>query len=331
MSMTTRILSATTALFAASTLYLAWAVGVERDRGADFRTSHGAVAGAADSRTTAPENGATAVTDAEGSGRSSETPTAESPGLFDRLGGLVGGGMKRASRQQQDELFQKDFLRMFSDPATRKQLVEERIPSYRDQFIVLERQLDMPSDQWQRFLETVATQAIERRGGSAVCGRDVQCQMRSLGPEAYARYDQEIRDVLGDADMKQYQTFNYALSERQSVESLQAELSLSQQLSEKAAEDLIDSLSEVRRAAEKSIEEQNGSFFTFRGDGYVVVFPSNLKSLDERLNYAAGHFKKLRERAEPFLNPVQLATYQAQLKGALRRLRREMAATPELF
>ena len=322
MSTTTRILSATTTLFAASTLYFAWAVGVERDRGA--------VAGAADSRATALENGATGVADAEGSGSSNETSSAESPGVFDRLGAVVGGGRKRASRQQQSELFQKDFARMFADPATRRQLVEERIPNLRDQFIVLERRLDMPSDQWQRFLETLATQAIERQGGSALCGHDVQCQIRSLGPEAYARYDQEIRDVLGDADMKQYQTFNYALSERQSVESLQAELSLAQQLSEKAAEDLITSLSEVRRAAEKSIQEENGSFYTFRGDDYVVVFPLNLKTLDERLAYAVEHFKKLRERAKALLNPVQLAAYQEQLKESLRRLRREMAATPEL-
>jgi hypothetical protein len=330
MSTTTRILSATTALFAASTLYFAWAVGVERDRGADFRTSHGAVAGAADRRAAASENGATGVTDAEGSGRSNETPSAESPGLLERLGSLVGGGRKRASREQESELFQKDFERMFSDPATRKQLVEERIPGFRDQFIVLERRLEKPADQWQRFLETVATQAIDRRGGSSICARDVECQKRSLGPEAHARWEQEIRDVLGDADMKQYQTFNYALSERKSVELLQAELPLPQQLSEKAAEDLIASLSEVRLAAEKNIQEGNGSFQRFSGDGYVVVYPPNLKTLDERLDYAAEHFKNLRERAGTLLNPVQLAAYEEQQEEALRRLRRAMAATPAL-
>jgi len=326
MSTMTRILSATTALFAASTLYFAWAVGVERDRGADFSTEHGAFAGAADSRATASENGAAGVTDAE----PNETPSAESPGLFDRLSALVGGGRKRAPRQLQNELFQKDFERMFSDAATRRQLVEERIPRYRDQFVVLQRRLDMPSDQWQRFLETMATQAIERRGGWDLCAQDLQCRIRSLGDEAYARYDQEIRDVLGDADMKEFQTFNYALSERQSVESLQAELPLSQQLSEKAAEDLIAALSEVRRDAEKSIQEENGSFRKFSGDDYVVVFPPDLKTLDERLHYAAEHFTKLRDRAAALLNPVQLAAYQRQLKEALRQARRGMASIPEL-
>ncbi len=327
MSTTTRILSATTALFAASTLYFAWAVGVERDRGADFRELHGAIVGTAGGRATASESGAK---DAEGSGSSNETASAESSGLLDRLGALVGGEKKRASRQLQGELFQKDFVRMFSDPELRKQLIEEQIPGYRDQFIVLERRLDMPSDQWQRFLETVATHAIERQGASTVCAHDVQCQMRSLGSEAYARYNQEIRDVLGDADMKQYETFNYALSERQSVASLQAELPLPQQLSEEASEDLITALSEVRRAAEISIQEENGSFVTFRGDGYVVVFSPNLKTLDERLDYAAEHFKKLRERAEALLNPVQLAAYQEQNGEKLRSLRRAMAATPAL-
>jgi hypothetical protein len=329
MSTTTRILSATTALFAASTLYFAWSVGVERNHGANF-LAHGVAPGAADSRSAASESHTTGVPDAEGSGSSNEAASTESSGLLERLGAVGGGGKKRASRQLQGELFRKDFARMFSDPTLRKQLIEEQIPSYRDQFIVLERRLDMPSDQWQRFLETVATHAVERRGGSDLCARDVECQMRSLGPEAYARYDQEIRDVLGDADMKEYQTFNYALNERQSVELLQGELPLPQQLSEKAAEDLITALSEVRRAAEKSIQEENGSFVTFRGDGYVVVFPANLKSLDERLDYAAEHFKKLGARAGALLNPVQLAAYQEQHRKSLRSLRRAMAATPEL-
>lgn len=316
---TTRILSATTALFAASTLYFAWAVGVERNRGADLLTARGAAAGAADSRPTASANRATGVTD--------EKAPAGSSGLLD---GLVGSGTKRASRQQQGELFRKDFERMFSDPALRKQLIEEQIPISRDQFIVLERRLDLPSDQWQRFLETIATHAIERRGASTLCAHDVECQMRSLGPEAYARYDREIRDVLGDADMQQYQRFNDALNERQSVESLQAKLSLPQQLSEKTIEDLIGALSEVRHAAAKSIQAENGSFITFSGDGYAVVFPPNLKTLDERLDYAAGQFRKLGEHAEALLNPVQLAAYQEQQKEALRRLRRAMQATPEL-
>ena len=322
MSATVRILSATTVLFAASTLYFAWAVGVERDREAEFRAARGTMPSLADAGPTDSNTGANGATSAAGSADSNGTPSAKFPGLLD--------GGKRMSQQQSSELYKQDFKRMFADPATRKQLIEELIPSYRDQFIVLERRLDLPSDQWQRFLETVATQAIERRGASAVCANDVGCQMRSLGPEAYARYDQEIRDVLGDADMKQYQTFNDAVNERKSVESLQAELPLPQQLSDKAAEDLITALSEVRRAAEKSIQDENGSFTTFSGDGYVVVFPANLKTLDERLDYSAEHFKKLRERAEAILNPVQLAAYQELNEGALRRLRRAMAATPAL-
>jgi hypothetical protein len=329
MSAKARILSATTALFAASTLYFAWAVGVERNRGAEFRAARGAMPSLADAGPTDSNTGANGATSAAGTAESNGTPSAKSPGLLDGLRGLV-GGRKRMSPQQSSELYKQDFARMFADPATRKRLIEELIPIYRDQFIVLERRLDMPSDQWQRFLETAATHDIERRGGSAVCGHDKECQMRSLGTEAYARYEREIRDVLGDADMKQYQTFNYALSERQSVESLQTRLSLPQQLSETAAEDLITALSEVRRAAAESIQEENGSFITFSGDGYVVVFPPNLESLDERLDYAAEQFKKLRERAGALLNPVQLAAYQEQNKVALRRLRRAMAATPEL-
>ena len=327
MSTKVRILSATTVLFAASTLYFAWALGVERNRGDEFRAARGAMPSLADVGPTDSNTGANSATSAGVSADSNGTPSTKSPGLLDGLRGLSGGS-KRMSPQQSSELYKQDFERMFADPATRKRLIEELIPTYRDQFIVLERRLDLPSDQWQRFLETVATHAIERRGASSICAQDVECQKRSLGQEAYARDDQEIRDVLGDADMKQYQTFNYAVSERQSVEMLQARLPLSQQLSEKAAEDLITALSEVRRAAEQSIQEADGSFVTFRGDGYVVVYPSDLKTLEERFDYAAGNLKNLRDRAGALLNPVQLSAYQEQHRESLRKLRRAMAATP---
>ena len=329
MSKAAGILSVTTALFAASTLYFAWAVGVERNRAADFRASPGT--NAPDSRAGASGSDAAGAARAAGSGKSGDTQATESPSLLDGLRGLVGkGGKKRASRQQQGELFQEDFLRMYTDPATRKQLIEERIPGLRDDYLLLERQLDLPSDQWQRFLEIMATHAIERRGATAVCKQEIDCQMQALGPEAYARYDREIRDALGESDMKQFETFNYALSERQSVEKLQDELGPRQQLSEKTTEDLIAALSDVRRAAEKSIQAENGSFQLHRGDGYAVVFPPTLKTNVERLAYATEHFQKLQERAGSLLNPVQLATYQELQAKALGRLRRAMDSNPEL-
>jgi len=316
-----RVLSATTVLFAASTFYFAWALGVERDRGVDLQRAPVAAG--------TPNRGSTSASNAKGSG-TSEAASAKSPGLLDRLGALAGGEKKPPSRQQQNELFQADFKRMYLDPVTRQRLIEELMPRYRDEYVVLERRLDMPSDQWRRFLETLATQAIERRGSSAVCAGDLQCAMPSLGPEAYARYDQEIRNLLGDADMKEYLTFNYALSERQSVEALQARLPPSQQLGEKSAEDLIAALSEVRRTSEQNITAENGSFYTVSGDGYSVAFPPNLKSLDERLNYAARHFRKLHDRALAFLNPVQMGAYKRQMAETLLQLKRSMAATPEL-
>lgn len=323
MSTSARILTATTVLFAASTLYFAWALGVERERGDDFRMTHAVGPGALDST----ENG---VANAEGPGGSKDAASTKSEGLLDRLGAFVGGGKKRPSREQQAEWFQADFKRMYLDPVTRKQLIEELIPRFRDDYVVLERRLDMPSDQWQRFLETLARHSIEIRGGPAVCAGDVKCTMQSIGPEAYARYNQEVRDVLGDADMKEYETFSYALTERQSVAALQARLPQSQRLSEKAAEDLIAALSEVRRDAEQSISAENGEFHMIKGDGYAVVFPPNLKSPDERLNHVARHFKKLYARAEALLNPVQLAAYRAQMAETMRQLQRSLAATPGL-
>jgi hypothetical protein len=329
MSRAVGLLTATTVLFAASTLYFAWALGVERDRGADFAAAGGARPAMAGSAADASAHDGIGTTGAH-SARPEGTSAGKSSGSLDRLGTLAGGGRKRPSRELSGELFKRDFDRMFADPVTRQQLIEEQIPRYRDRFIVLERRLDLPSAQWRRFLETMATQEVERRGNTAVCEKDIECLMRSAGPETYARDEQEIRDVLGDADMKQFQTFNYSVSERQSVEALQSRLPQFQKLSEGAAEDLITALSDVRRATEKSIQAENGSFITFSGDGYVFVYPPNLKTLQERLSYAYEQSKKLRQRAAPLLNETQFIVYQGLHKEALRSLQRAMAATPEL-
>lgn len=325
MSRAVGILSVTTALFAASTLYFAWALGVERDRGTSLHESRGTAPAAGDGFATTRENGSRddAAVGGPGDTRSTDSPGA-SGGLLSRIGG---GKKKRLSPKQKSDLYQQDFTRMYADPVTRQQLIEEQIPMLRDQFIVLERRLELPSDQWQRFLETYAAQEIGRRGASGACANDIECLKRRLGPEAYARYEQEMRDLLGEADLKEFQAFNYSVKERQVVETLQTELAPQQRLSEVAAEDLITALSEVRRATEKNIQAENGSFNMFSGDGYVLSYPPTLKTVDERVEYASGYFEKLRQRAEPLLNPVQLAAYRALQEKALRSLRRGMEAT----
>jgi hypothetical protein len=87
-------------------------------------------------------------------------------------------------------------------------------------------------------------------------------------------------------------------------------------------------LSEVRRAAAKRIQEEKGSVAVHRGEDFAVVFPTDLKTPDERLHYAAEQFTQLRDRAKAFLNPAQLAAYQEQLKKALREMHRAWVATP---
>ena len=70
-----------------------------------------------------------------------------------------------------NEMMQKALLRMNQDPVTRRQLIEERIANLRDQYLKLERRLHIASDQWQRFLETLAERALDQRSVIAACGR----------------------------------------------------------------------------------------------------------------------------------------------------------------
>ena len=136
--------------------------------------------------------------------------------------------------------------------------------------------------------------------------------------EVHSRDQQEIRDVLGESDARQYETFNYSITERQGVEALQERLPKFQHLSEEAGEDLIVALGEVRREAEKRLTADGGKMSMVRDEGIIILYPQELKTLDERLAYARAHMAELRKRAETLLNATQLATYD-QLQGAAIR------------
>ncbi len=323
MNKTEATLSATTTLFAASTLYFAWQLGAERDRGVNF-----AAPSAPHTAATAPSarTGGDSATDgvAATSGTQAADQRKRIPGLSDQS---VASGTKERRRPPPGlfrELTEQDFRRMFENPVTRRQLIEEQIPKLRDDYLKLGRRLAIGSDQWQRFLETLAEQAVDRRGVIATCGKDTECLKRSLTSGAYERDQQEIRDVLGESDARQYDTFNFSKSERQSVEALQARLPKFQQLSEAAGEDLIVALSEVRRDAQERITGDGGKYLTVRGEGVVVVYPRELRTLKERLAYASAQMAALRKRAGTLLNSTQLAAYDQMQGPALRSITRAL-------
>ncbi len=311
----------TTALLAVSTIYLAWQLGEERARGARLADSRVIASTATSGGASVP--GGTSTPSAE----RARADDAQSPGLLERIGAaFTGAGKKRAPRQLKIELMQQDFRRLYDDPVTRRQLIEELVPAYRDQFLVLERRLKLGTDQWQRFLETVAEQAVERRGNSAVCGKDLECWKQVSSSDA--RYEQAIRDLLGAANVEKFETFNYSVAERQDVEALQSRLPEFQRLSESAAEDLIVALSEVRRDAEKRLDAETGGHTTIKvennGENYTIFYPGNLATPREQLAYVEAHQQQLRDRANALLNANQLSVFDEWQARTLRTLRRKM-------
>lgn len=315
MSALDRGLGVAAILLAGSTIYLAWRVGVERERSppAPSMEMTASAAGPGTMRDAGDESEPTAAV----WGIPVDNPAANSPAATPR------GRGGRAPREVADAIWKRTLELGYKDPATRRQLVEELIPDLRDEYLVLERRLDLGITRWQEFLEMLATQTIDRRAQTAECGQDFECQRRVLSTSAYAQQDQALLALLGNANHKVYREFKYSLQERSGIFALQGRLLPQQRLSDEATEALITALSEVRRDTEADISAVGGTVTSILfADVPTVILPLDLVRTEDRLEYVREYSVRLRERAATVLTGVQLARFDQLLDAMLVKMRR---------
>jgi hypothetical protein len=301
-------------LLCGSTIYLAWRVGEERGRSPPaLPTEMTASSGPGMTRDGANKSvPAGAASDVYASNPAAG-PSAATPH----------GRRGRAPREVADSIWTQMIERAYEDPVTRRELVEELVPDLRDEYLVLERRLELGNARWQEFLETLAAQEIDRRAQTADCDRNDECLRRVLSTAAYAQKDQALLAFLGDADHRIYSEFVYSLQERRGIAALQRRLPPPQRLSDDVTEALITALSEVRRETEAEISAVGGTATSILfEDAPRVILPHGIERTEDRLAYVRAYSRRLRESAATVLSGVQLARFHELQDAMLLKMRR---------
>jgi len=273
-------LSATTALFAASTVYLL------TERRDPSTTRMPAVADAPAPPIPAPPPAGSVPTPvATAPTSATPSPVASSP----RLGDL-----------------DRRFLADAADPARRLDLIAATKANLNAEYQRLAQVVGLSAEENERLLDYLAEQPVTAREGFLRCRADLSQNPEScpidLGP-----LDENLLALLGPARQKRFEKYLTSLQERRLVSRVRGVLPDDQFLSDDKADQLIAALSEEneRRAAELGDALKGPDVI----HGEVPLVYTAGATRESLVAEAREHFDRLRARAARVLTPAQLKTW----------------------
>jgi len=323
------VLALTTAIFGASTLYLAWRLhgqddpsmgepagapslaGNTRDRGIEGTSPDGVRAGA-----TLPPPTATAAPVSPGVVAAAPPRPATEP---------VG------SRRETIAPFARQFLARVSDPAQRAMLVEETRTSLRRQYEGLRKQLKLDAATFDQLLTELAEQNLQPQESYFRCVVDPKCDL-----DAYQQRPNPVDDrsaqllaLLGPEKLEQFTQYRDSLGERESVVQLRGRLNETTRLGDDQAELLVAALWDERSRYSDELRQRGASISGWgMGQLGMLMYPTDSGSIDQRLSDAAQFSQRLQGRAAALLSPEQLAVFVQMQKELLASMAAYMRPTP---
>jgi hypothetical protein len=289
------LLAFTTALFAASTLYLL----VEPGR---------PVAAESPATSATAAFGPTPVT-AERVATSKPSLAAPAPALAENFAPTPGP----ADPMQQMGAENRQFLERATDPGLRQQLLEETKVNVRQRYPALDRLLGLDASGHDRLLELLANQFIEMRKTSLQCKYESTCGTRL--PQLRELQQVELAMLLGIDGKQRFDAYVQTRQERLSVNSLRGRLTDKNRLADAQAEALVVALADERkRVADELVQRGETETMAFEG---VPFRYSPGTTYDELMEQAQAYQARLRKRAVQVLTPPQLAVYDQMIAEKL--------------
>jgi hypothetical protein len=265
-------------------------------------------------------------------GQAGETGPSRKPGAIDRGGaaspdtanGNASSTEKSGGRPSFEDLLRVQnelTVRLYNDPQGRRELIEERIPTLRDKYLLLQRRLKVDDLTWLRFLEVVAERELGYSAARADCKATNTCNRVQVTPELVNEDRRPVAEVLGEARAKEVSLFEESDIERRGVATLQKDIPQSQRLSEERSEELVMALNKLREEAvmQMSRAETPVGIYFGRGGG-ALVYDRNLPTTEARVEAATNYSKRLREQARKHLSGKLLDAYNRQLDEMLEQM-----------
>jgi hypothetical protein len=220
----------------------------------------------------------------------------------------------------------RQFLERAADPTLRQQLLGETTIHVRQRYPALDRLLGLDASGHERLLELLATQFIEMRKTSLQCKYESTCGTRM--PELREAQQLELATLLGPDGKQRFDDYAQTRQERLSVNSLRGRLSDKNRLADAQAEVLVLALADERkRVADEFVQQGETETMAFEG---VPFRFSPGTTYDELMEQAQAYHGRLRKRAARVLTPAQLAVYDQMIAEKMIMVRAMARSTIDM-
>jgi hypothetical protein len=218
----------------------------------------------------------------------------------------------------------RQFLARFDDAARHAALIEETKTSLRRQYEPLRNRLELDNATFEQLLAVMAEQTLQPQEKYYRCIADPNCDLANFGRNGNIVDDRsaELMALLGPENMDEFSRYQGTLGERESVVQLRGRLNDANNLRDTQAEQLVAALSDERARFQKEAMQRGASV---SGWGMpqlgMLYYSGDSNSLDQRFADAAQYSRRLHERAAAVLSPQQLAIFdqmQNELLAAMK-------------
>jgi hypothetical protein len=319
------VLSLSTALFAASTAYLAMELH-QRD-GALALAAATPIAADSKPDSTARSN-AGGIIAATHDRATAETPTAPMSNVTANApGGATITARGRDVQADPATGFARQMVARYDDPNQRPTMVEEQRSVVRRQYEKLKDRLKLSDSEFSQLVNLIAEDQLQTQMNWARCAVDPECDPQKP-PDRSIDRTQEYQAMLGSEAAEAFTQFSKSIAERDAVIQLRGRLPDDSFLPESQAEKLIMALTEER---ERFSQEATARGAKPRGWGTnlgILWYTEDSGLPEQYIAEATQYSQRLRARAASVLTPAQLAAFVQMQEELLARFTTNVRPPP---
>ena len=310
MSRPVTLLTVTSLVLGASTVYLAIELRGSRQELASLRDSSAAVTPVASVTPVA------AGDTGEATARGMPVAPASTPIREPTRRGEPTASQRDGAAQHAATLAHNSYVRaLLEDPEKRAKALREYRKSEETQ---LPRQvLDLEEDDYNRLLDTLAASNLRYAEAIYHCNQDPACDIETTARNQMQVNRRELVELIGAEKAQHLENYRDNYQERSNVAGLRGELPDSLRLSDAQAAKLVDVLGEERRRTIKEWEQQGVRYSGMSNMYGSLYFPDTTQDVEQRVTEATEYQRRQRDRAAQVLTSGQLELFTKQQEQML--------------
>jgi hypothetical protein len=300
------VLAISTALFAASTAYLALELHQRNDAAALAAAVPIAVLAEPGSSTQSTPAGESAAARDSSAARTAMTAASNAaPAARD-----AAAVNAKSSDAQTDPAagFARQMVARYDDPNQRPSMLEEQRSRVRRQYEKLQERLKLNDAEFSQLVTLIAEEQLQLQMNWARCAADPACDTRKP-PDRPIDRTQEYQAMLGSEGAEAFAQFRKTIVEREAVIQLRGRLPDTNFLPESQAEKLIMALAEERERFSQEATARGAKFTSWGTNLGLLMYTEDSGLTEQYVAEATEYSQRLRARAASVLTPAQLAAY----------------------